>query len=170
MAIDTDYFYIMAGRVWSAHARSWWFSIERDDAIQAAVLRCWKNRDTFDPTKSSAATFFSMICRQEMGHRNAQAKRHADAVPYSLNFQTAEGTEMGEFQTARVETDMVEVRDEMALVESRIVSFTADERRDLFALKDRNGPANLSRRLGISRAAGSARCRKALQKAQEALI
>jgi RNA polymerase sigma factor (sigma-70 family) len=161
--------YSIAGNVWNAFASEQWHHLDRDDAIQAAVLQCWRSIDKHDPLRAGVNTYFSMICRHEMTNRNKQARRLHDVAPHSLNVEVAPGVELGSLQAARPETDMVEVRDEMAHLEAATVDLTVTERRDLDAMRCTNGPANLSRRLGVSRAAGSKRCRKILTKVRSIL-
>ena len=169
MVIDMDFIYAIAERVWSAHARRWWFSIEKEDAIQYAVIRCWRNIDNWDGKRAQAATFFSMICRQEMGHRNTQAKRHADASEQSLNYVTSSGTEVGDLHAATDTTDMVEVRDEVALVRRAMETLTVRGKEAVESIAAAVPAKVLAKKWGCSQQAVSKSQLRGLEKVREIL-
>ena len=75
MNLDASFFLELAGKVWAAHHLSWWFHIEKEDAIQEAVMDCWKLRGTWRPGISKATSYFSMIARQSMTRANARERR-----------------------------------------------------------------------------------------------
>jgi len=73
--ITTEELYVLARRVWANRIRNYHPDIEREDAIQEAVLRAWLNIDKFDPAKAKAVTFFSTVMRNEI-HQHAKVARN----------------------------------------------------------------------------------------------
>lgn len=77
-------------QTWSVFGRRWWFALEREDATQHAFMVCWSKRDRFDPARSSAATFFSLVARQAITNMNrAEMARRTE----SLNTEVGEDVE-----------------------------------------------------------------------------
>jgi len=73
--ITAETLYEIADKVWRHRIQTYHRDIERADAIQEAVLRAWKNRDKFDPSKAKAVTFFSTVIRNEI-HQHAKVSRN----------------------------------------------------------------------------------------------
>lgn len=73
--ITPQQLYDIADNVWHHRIRSYHPDIEKDDAIQEAVLRAWKNRERFDPTVAKEVTFFSTVMRREI-HQHAKVARN----------------------------------------------------------------------------------------------
>jgi len=73
--ITAEQLYTWAARVWANRIRNFHPDIEREDAIQEAVLRAWLKRDKFDPAKAKAVTFFSTVMRNEI-HQHAKVARN----------------------------------------------------------------------------------------------
>jgi len=73
--ITAEQLYDLARRTWANRIRSYHPNIDREDAIQDAVLRAWLKRDQFDPSKATATTFFSTVIRNEI-HQHAKVARN----------------------------------------------------------------------------------------------
>lgn len=76
-----EQFYEVANQVWAAFARraGWPARIEREDAVQEAVTKCWENRKNHDASRSSERTYFSMVARHAITNKT-QRKRPARII------------------------------------------------------------------------------------------
>ena len=67
--------YDIADNVWQHRIRGHHPEIEKDDAIQEAVMRAWRNRSKFNPKVAKEVTFFSTVIRNEF-HQHAKVARN----------------------------------------------------------------------------------------------
>ncbi len=54
--------YTIAKRVWNTRYQWWAGILDREDAIQEAVLRCLQWRDRYDPKRGSLTAYLTMLC------------------------------------------------------------------------------------------------------------
>ena len=66
--------------VWSL-VRRFCNSQDAEDAVQEIFIEIWKNADKYDPSKSSPATFVSLIARRRLIDRLRKKSRALDTVP-----------------------------------------------------------------------------------------
>lgn len=63
---DVDLCYAIADRVWRRFRSLWGTLFERDDAVQTAVLNCWRRASRYDPNRASKSTFYWRCCYSAM--------------------------------------------------------------------------------------------------------
>ena len=167
-----DRLYTIANNVWNAYASERWFHIEKDDAIQSAVMLCWQSLGKFDITRAGVNTYFSMICRHEMTNRNSQEQRRRLPGAVSMSSLLPSGMELGdtlEERPRRTDAEVIESRDAMYRVALAMSEMTLSDQEDLLAIANEGGTSALARRRGVSRAAGSKRARNTVTKVRELL-
>jgi len=89
-----DRIYEVVRQVWDQGVglRPWWARGEKDDAVQAAVLRCWQYAAKHDPARGPAEAYWAWLARFEFTqHAMRKRNRRIGGRPLRFHHAIVEG-------------------------------------------------------------------------------
>lgn len=158
---DADKFYRAAYYAWKRWRSTWGNIIDKDDAVQEAVLACWRRAHQFDPNRSSDITFFTVVARSamvEMVRAAATQKRTMPGHQYPLAAAGA-STQPGPLDLAILNEEIDQVVDALDDLPSR----QGEAARRYFGLNIRGGSMQeVADAMGVTRQMVSIHVRNSL--------
>lgn len=159
--------YQLARRVWWRWRARWLTKLTEEDAIQEAVLACWKQHGSYDQSRASEDTFYSWVCYSAMSMALAKAMKLSlgARVPHSsLDVVVTGGVPLSAAVVDAKSPDpaaIAEQADLFALAEKALLdqpSYRQAAMADYFGLRGKPGSTlrEIAAARGVSRAAVNA--------------